>query len=716
MRFLFIDHPKSAVLIFLIITLTLSLPISQMRIETDMTAYLPSDVPVVQTLNEVASNWATEYYILLIESESVLDREVLDEMQRVESMINPDINDGGLRDGVVYTMSIASFLSSMPFDSDPQTLLSSLPEEIRGMLVNQELSQTAILVGVYPFANRTALTQRVKAVAEGSTLNISVTGLPIISEEVMDWMYDRMYIFLLVVIVLFATIYAFQRTVKSILICLIPSFLAMIQTYGILVLSRLTLTPEIVLLVAPMTLALGVNYAIYLMERFSSTDGSDARDRLYITVRTTGRAVFLSALTTVVGFVSLVFGILPSVRVLGVALVVSISLVFISTTVMVPALILILKYEKKPREHLWQRVSEWPIKHAKVIVPAILVLTLFSLSCVRTISTNVDYMEMAPETIPSIKTMMGYSESMSSSAQPNMILVKGNITDVRTIEALNSLIHELNRIENISAFGIPTVYEMIWQRIPLMPKLYGPFPSEQWQINIINHLITSFVGDLSTFVSGNSAIIMVNAPLMDIDASTSAVSQINAILQGTEIPGCEVSELTGSMAITVEINNMLLSNQQMTFIISLILIFFVSVLVFRSLRLGSLAMLPALLVVAWEPLLLFLLNIPLSLITISLGSMMIGIGIDYGVEIVQRARDEGMGIEGMETSVRHTGMALTQAVVTEVFGLAPALLIEITPVRQFILLLMLMIVTAYMFAVFFLPAVYSLFRREHGGV
>ncbi|MDY6985772.1 MAG: MMPL family transporter [Candidatus Thermoplasmatota archaeon] len=689
-----------------------------MRIETDMTAYLPSDVPVVQALNEVASNWATEYYILLIKSDNVLDREVLDEMQRVESMVNPDVNDGGLRDGVVYTMSISSVLSIMPFDVSPQSIISILPSEITGMLVNEDMTQTAMLVGVYPFANRTALTQRIRAVVEDSSLNISITGLPVISEEVTVWAYDQMYIILLVVIILFAVIYAFHRTIKSIFICLIPSILAMAQTYGLLVLSRVTLTPEIVLLVAPMSLALGVNYAIYLMERFSSTNSADAKERLYKTVRTTGIAILLSALTTIVGFVSLVFGILPSVRVLGIALVMAISLVFISTAMLVPALILILKYEKRGSSHLWQSLSEYPIKHAKAIVSVILIFTIASLFCITTVSTSANYMEMVPETIPSINTMMDYSKNMSSSAQPNMMLVKGNITDVRALKALDNFINELNTIENVSAFGIPAVYRAIWENTPLFPELYGSFPSEQWQINILNHLMTSFAGDeiLSTFVSGNSTIIMVNTPMMGIEESTRIVTEINRLINETSIPGCEISQLTGSVALTVEINNMLLTNQQRTLIISLILIFFMVTLIFRSLKLGLLVMIPPVLVVAWEPLLLFLINIPLSLITISLGSIMIGIGVDYGIEIVQRARDEGMGIKGMETSIRHTGMALTQAVVTEVFGLAPALLIEITPVRQFILLLMLMIATAYMFAVFFLPAVYSLFRREHGGV
>ena len=718
MRYFFIEHPKSALLIFLMVTAALALPVSRMRIETDITAYLPRDIEVINTLNEVSQSWATEYYVLLIKSDNVMDSSVMDEIVRLNSLVNPDVNDGGLRDGVVYTMSLASFQSLLPQDVDADFLLSSLPAGITEMLVSKDRTQTAILVGVYPFANRTALTQRIKSVAVSSPLSVSVTGLPIISEEVMGWANSRMYIMLMVLVILLCIIYAFHRTVKSIIICLLPSMLAMLQTYGILVLSGLTLTTEVVLLVAPMTLALGVNYAIYIMERFSSTNGSEIKDRLYTTTNTTGKAVFLSALTTFVGFFALGYGILPSVRVLGIALMLAIALTFISTIIVVPALIKILRFEKKRRESAWHGVSRWPIRHAKLIVPVILVLTVVSIFTVRTVSTSVDYMEMMPETIPSINTMMEYSKNMGSSAQPNMVLVKGNITDVRALNGLNALIDRLNGVQNVTAFGMPTIYGTMWRMLPLFPELYGPFPSEQWQINIIDHLLTSFAGKemLSTFISGNSSMIMVNTPTLGIDDATRVVREVNEVLGYAQIPGCTVSNLTGSLAITVEINDLLIGSQTSTLIISLVLIFLVTVFIFRSLRLGGLAFLPAVLVVAWEPLLLFILKIPLSLITISLGSIMMGLGIDYGIEIVQRANDEGMGIEGMEASVDHTGVALTEAVSTEIFGLAPALLIEITPVRQFILLLMLLIFVAYIFATFFLPALYSLLVREHGRV
>jgi hypothetical protein len=713
MKYFFLERPKTSFLILILITFFLAIPISQIEIETNIASYLPRDVEVMETLALVGEDWATENYIILIKSDNVFDREVQEEILRIESEINPDKNDGGIRDSVVSTMSLASLSSTFSADGlflDTKTIFSLIPEELKNMLVSEDEKQTVIIVGIYPYADIEDLINRIDSVLESTSLDTSVTGTALLSREIVEWASGKLYIVWMVILFLFLVIYYFHRTLKSIIICLLPSLFAAIQTYGILGLSNLTLTTEIVILVAPMSLALGVNYGVYLMERFSSTRGNDRKERLYTTINTTGKAILLSATTTAIGFIALTSGILPSVRVLGVALAIAISLTFFSTVVVVPVLILMLKYEKKGKEGGWKKLSKFPFKHAKAIIIAVLLLSMLSLLTINKISTNADYMEMAPKTIPSIRTMIEYSEGMGSSAQPNMILVEGDVMNVSAIGATNDLINELKSIENVSAIGLPTIYGMIWQMVPLLPGMYGPFPTEQWQINIMTHLMESFAGNetLSTFISGDKSMILVNTPMLEMDESEEIVNRIGDTVSKTTIPHCRVSNLTGTIAINVEINNTLMKSQTRSLFASFIAIFIVTILIFRSLRFGALAVLPPFFVVLFEPLLLFVFDIPLDLITISIGSIMMGIGVDYGIQIMQRTRDEGGGKEGMERSIRYTGLALTEAVATEIIGIMPTLLIEISAIREFILLLMCMIFLVYIFAAFFLPACYSL--------
>jgi Predicted exporters of the RND superfamily len=111
MKYFFLERPKTSFLILILITFFLAIPISQIEIKTNIASYLPRDVEVMETLALVGEDWATENYIILIKSDNVFDKEVQEEMLRIESEINPDKNDGGIRDSVVSTMSLASLSS-----------------------------------------------------------------------------------------------------------------------------------------------------------------------------------------------------------------------------------------------------------------------------------------------------------------------------------------------------------------------------------------------------------------------------------------------------------------------------------------------------------------------------------------------------------------------------------------------------------------------------
>ena len=61
-------------------------------------------------------------------------------------------------------------------------------------------------------------------------------------------------------------------------------------------------------------------------------------------MQSTGRAVFLSAVTTVIGFISLIFTPMAPIKTVGIALSGGIVIVYILTMFMVPNLTLILIY------------------------------------------------------------------------------------------------------------------------------------------------------------------------------------------------------------------------------------------------------------------------------------------------------------------------------------------------------------------------------------
>ena len=98
-----------------------------------------------------------------------------------------------------------------------------------------------------------------------------------------------------------------------------------------------------VIIVGPILLALGVSYGLH-HNRYAEETGTK-QEKIRAAMSSTGRAVFLSAVTTVIGFKS-VFTPMAPIQTVGIALSGGIVVVYILTMFMVPNLTLLLDLEK----------------------------------------------------------------------------------------------------------------------------------------------------------------------------------------------------------------------------------------------------------------------------------------------------------------------------------------------------------------------------------
>ena len=190
------------------------------------------------------------------------------------------------------------------------------------------------------------------------------------------------------------------------------------------------------------------------------------------------------------------------------------------------------------------------------------------------------------------------------------------------------------------------------------------------------------------------------------------VDIVNHIAANTTIPhNGHVSQLTGQDAINVAINKQLTDQQIRSMIIAILLVLAMLIIIFGSSIYGFLTMIPVAFVLMWEPGFLVAFDIPLNVITISIASIMIGIGIDYGVHITHRLREEmSRGLEkreAMKLAIERTGLSLVEAASTTVVGIASIFFINIPALQEFALLIILMTISSLVGAVFLLPVFYE---------
>lgn len=151
----------------------------------------------------------------------------------------------------------------------------------------------------------------------------------------------------------------------------------------------------------------------------------------------------------------------------------------------------------------------------------------------------------------------------------------------------------------------------------------------------------------SQFVSSDYKTMLIRISLADVEGIEEEITEeVQKTIDGhSPPPGIKVG-LTGMPAIIKALMDLVEPDMQRTSRIALIAIFIIVLLLFRSLKYGILPLLGVALGTLWMNGTLGLLGIKIKPETSGVTSMVLGIGIDFGIQIVNRFRLELEGVFG----------------------------------------------------------------------
>jgi predicted RND superfamily exporter protein len=387
-----------------------------------------------------------------------------------------------------------------------------------------------------------------------------------------------------------------------------------------------------------------------------------------------------------------------------------------------------------------------------------------------------DLEEMAPKDEPTITKMLEYTEQFGG-GQLGMVLVRGNpapdpgdnnqhlkgrgsMKDIEVLDEIDALELQLKRLKDPDnpdkplinpPISVVDVMKMIKVPESLLDQLKTVLPTEfedrvdqllntsfwdaihtagainsliweGWygksvQDSIINIFYLSLTDEMRGFLVNDEyskALIYIDMPTMDAVKTEKAVDKVNKAVSDYSA-GKSTSKLTGFAALIVAVNNLLMFNSMFSLFMALIVVFFVLIIIFRSLRLAALTMIPVSMVVAWEPFTLGVTGIDLNLVTAMIGSIIVGIGIDYGIHMTERVQESGENFAGIKESVGTSGFSFLEATATIVAGLLSIFLINIQSIQEFIIMIIILLVFSMVGAMFLLPAIYAMLNSEKSG-
>jgi len=719
-----VRRSKIILLLYTVAVFIVAINAKNLYMEFDLAVFLPENEPSITLLNYVTEKWNMgSSMIVYVESDDVLSLKTLEDIEYVVNKIDIYRYDKGELDGVVSENSITTMLKlenslppplgegkfQLPTDENKIKKYVARMGDARKALITDDYKSSAVIFTLSPDVDPEVIMSRAESTISNVTTKMTLVGSLPLSQSMRERSLRNLtLIFPLSILFVSIVLFAFHRSLKGLLVTFLPTSYSILLTFGILGMVRPQLTMLSLAIVALM-MGLGVDYSIHLMNRFLEERGS-FEEKARRSLKTTGKAILLSALTTAIGFGSLMISTMPPIVDFGFGCALGIVLCYVSTMVMVVPLVVILNFKKRIEFPAWKKLAVFSVRNSKKTLILGIIIVVLSLSVFPKVQTDVNYLAMAPKDDPVVTKTLEFSEKFGLSGNLNVILVRGDLESPDVIEAI------YNMEENIRYD--PVVYKnnvTVTSIADVIKKInLGSLPKDRAKLQ----LIYTFLSDqIELLVDENltETIISVNIPAgLSIEEQRDVVNAIDSIISNTTIPGGKVYPLTGATPISVSINDILMDQQVRSMLVSLLLVFATLIIIFGSSRYAFVTMLPVIFVLLCEPGMLVLLDVPLTMVTISIASIIVGTGVDYGVHITKRfleGIEEGlMDVEAMERAIEETGLSLLEAALTTIAGLISVYFINVPYLEEFMRLIIAMITLSLLGAVFLMPA---LLRVRH---
>jgi hypothetical protein len=164
--------------------------------------------------------------------------------------------------------------------------------------------------------------------------------------------------------------------------------------------------------------------------------------------------------------------------------------------------------------------------------------------------------------------------------------------------------------------------------------------------------------------------------------------------------------LTGVAAVAIAVNELIVGSQWTSLGFAIVLTLITLAIVFKDIRFSMWTTAPVIATVALQWLVMWQMDVALSLVTVMIGSILVGVGVDFSIHIANRIKELGGGIEAIRTSTVSTGMSLFEAATVTTLGLATAYKIPIPEIQPFITVIIILLWIAAASALILLPAIF----------
>jgi len=601
----------------------------------------------------------------------------------------------------------------------PEALSLLLPENGRHVLINLITAE-----GLDMAASEEMMASVENLVAEtglSDGLTVRLAGNHAIYSQIEGEVTGSMAFMLVLSVVLMVIVLFVIFPVRRRLISLACVLVGLVWTFGLMGWTGIPVSIA-TMATLPIIIGLGTDFGVQFHNRYEEEykkSGFDTEKAVVRASRHIGPAVGIAVVLMAASFLMMLLSKSPMMQQFGLVLAFGAAISYAVEMALMFATFALLDRRGAAAAGRHREISETKLSRflyaysgfvRKIAVPILIVVVLLSgigFGSDHKIETETNMLNMIPQDMEGLVNSRELQDIAGSTMFLTFLVEAEDVTDKPVVEWL-ALLEE--RIEGNYA-GVESV-----QSVASVIGMLGLDPANADQ-SAIDRAVAGMPGSmLRTLVSEDRR----HAALqVQIHPDVSSAGQLalleNIRLEAESIaPEGAVIAPAGMMSLAAVGVDNISANSTLIKVLGVVAIVLGLMLIYRRVKESLFTVLPIAFVLGFIPLVLILLDLDYNPLTIALSSLVLGIGTEFTVLVMERYKEErergADGKEAIRTAIAKVGQAITASGLTVIIGFSTLMFVDFPVLREFGITTVIETTLCLLFALTILPALVIVFE------
>lgn len=547
---------------------------------------------------------------------------------------------------------------------------------------------------------------------EGFTsLDYIISGKPVLDSSLRTEMKTNMKIMVAMAVVLMFLILLLVFKIRWRALSLGIIFVSVIATLGFMGTMSVPMT-MVSMAVFPILIGLGIDYSIQFQNRYEEEKSTKT------TLAQIGKAVAIAVLATVLGFVSLYASPVPMIQDFGKMLTIGVVISFIgSVFLLMPILHLRDTFDKqtnrkiktidsKPTilDKILQSSTKFVVKYSIIVIAIAIIIASLGVVADGKVGVETDIETFMPQDMAALDDIHKVRDIVGSTNQMAIYIESDNVLKEENINWMRNTIEEIENKFGDTVVDIKSIDTVVGNMFDIEDLRFDEY------IDTINDLPKA---QRKMFLNeeGSKAVILMNIKHLSTEDLQTFVNSLKDMVSDASM----TVHITGKSVLDVEMVDGLTSGRVKMTLIGIGLVFIALLLIYRNLVKAFIPVFPIALIVGMSGGIMYLLGLKYTPITATLGALVLGMGTEMTIMLLERYLEERkLGKEKLESmiiTVTMIGKATVASGLTTIGGFSVLMASKFVILKDFGLMTVINISLALMSTFIILPAVIILLDR-----